>query len=186
MQKKVSDRDVRREIFKEIKPFLKEKLGKFTHQKIDDNWHFISLGFVRDEMTYVFGINVGFFNKEELEDHYSHVGMNILVRTNGENKDLRLKYNNFFDKYLSGWINKTPERYTSFRGGSGFEYSRMKGVTEFKDEQQMIDFIKESITQINNIYPYIIANPESIFSHVVRAAPPWDETILEIALNLSN
>lgn len=186
MQTKVLDRDVRREIFKQIKPFLKEKLGKFTHQKIDDNWHFISLGFVKDEMTYVFGLNMGFFNKNELKDRYSHLGMNVLVRTNGEDKDLRAKYNNFFENHLKNWTNQKPERYTSFRGGAGFEYARMKEISDFENENQMVDFLKEGIIGINKLYPYIIANPESIFSHVVRAAPPWDETILEIALNLSN
>ncbi len=181
MQEKISDRDVRREIFKEIKPFFKEKLGKFTHQRVSDSWHFIGLGFVREEMTYVFGINVGFFNREELNSQFSHVGMNVLVRTNGTNKELRSKYNDFFNKHLKDWTTAQEEKYTSFRGGVGFEYVRMQKISKFNNIEGIIDYLKDAILQTNKIFPYIIENPESIFSHVVRAAPPWHETILELA-----
>ena len=180
MQKKVSDRDVRREIFKEIKPFLKEKLGKFTHQKIDDNWHFISLGFVRDEMTYVFGINIGFF-KVSSQKNYSHVGMNVLVRTNGVNRELRLKYRDFFRNNLQSWISDDEMVYTSDRGGVGSEFPKYKKLTEFKSDQEIIDFVKECIDGIHAIYPKIADNPENVFENVLRAAPPWSDTFIKLA-----
>lgn len=184
MQEKISDRETRRKIFQQIKPYFKQKLGKFTHQNNDDDWHFISLGFVREEMTYVFGINMGFFKKDDLKaDAYTDFGMNVLVRTNGENIDLRKKYNDFFAKYLADWTNRENGKYTSFRGGAGTEYIRMKKISEFKTCQEMIDFLKDSIDKLSEIYKHVAPNPESIFSHVVRAAPPWHDTILEIALD---
>ena len=184
MDEIILNREQRRTIFKAIKPIFKTKLGKYTHQRISDDWHFLGLGFVREDMTYVFGINVGFYTEsKELDIPYKRVGMNLLVRTNGINKDLRKKYKEFFQHYLKDWINSEQNKYESFRGGIGIEFSRIKSVSEFSNITEIIDFLKESIIQFSKIYPYIAANPESIFSHVVRAAPPWHETILEIALN---
>ena len=51
------------EIFRIVKPVFKSKLGKYTHQRISGDWHFHGLAFVRDEMTYVFGFNIGLFYK---------------------------------------------------------------------------------------------------------------------------
>ena len=186
MAKIILDRDQRRFIFKLIKPTFKNKLGRYTHQRVSDNWHFLGLGFVREEMTYVFGINVGFFIKEELTDYpYTDVGMNVLIRTNGINEDLRNKYKEFFQSHLKDWTNSEQNSYTSFRGGVGIEFSRLKKLSEFETIEEIADFLKDSIKKLNQIYPYIAANPESIFSHVVRAAPPWHDTILEIALQNS-
>jgi hypothetical protein len=180
------ERESRKKIFLGIKPYFKEKLGRYTHQRISDEWHFYSLGFVRDEMTYVFGINIGFFKKEVIPNmEYSHVGMNLLVRTNGLNPELRLEYYNFFKKNLQDWILSTEQPYTSFRGGNGIEFPRLRNINSFRDDEQIIVFLKNSIDKINCIYPLIYENPESIFSHVVRAAPPWQDTILQIALENS-
>lgn len=187
MAKIILDRDQRRFLFKLIKPTFKNKLGRYTHQRVSDNWHFIGLGFVREEMTYVFGINVGFFIKEELSQYpYTDVGMNVLVRTNGINEDLRKKYKEFFQKYLADWSHSGQNSYTSFRGGVGIELSRLRKISEFSDIEEIADFLKDSIKELSKIYPYIITNPENIFSHVVRAAPPWHDTILELALQNTN
>lgn len=174
----------RQTIFRAIKPYFIEKMGKFTHQKISEDWHFRGLAFVRDDMTYVFGFNVGFFRKnKELPDYnYDYVGCNVLVRTNGINEALRKKYKDFFEQHLSNWILKEKETYTSFRGGVGIELPRIMPVKSFVDDEEIKDFIKTGIKELSRIWPYIAANPENIFTNVVRGNPPWDETILELAL----
>lgn len=178
-----SEKDSRRKIFSAIKPVFKEKLGKYTHQRISDEWHFYGLGFVRDEMTYVFGYNVGFFKKTEIPKmEYSHLGMNVLVRTNGLNPELRNKYKQFFTEHLKNWHNTEPYEYTSFRGGIGTEFPYIKKIEDFKDYDEVQDFLVKGIEGLQAIFPYIYQNPEHIFSHVVRAAPPWHDTILQMAL----
>ena len=183
MAKITLDREQRRNIFKQIKPTFKDKLGRYTHQRVSDSWHFLGLGFVREEMTYVFGINIGFFLKEENYNlPYSHVGMNVLIRTNGINEDLRRKYKEFFDKHLSSWIKSKQNSYSSFRGGVGVELPHIVPISNFSDTTEITDFLKNSIIKLSQIYPFITSNPESIFTHIVRAAPPWHDTILEMAL----
>ncbi len=135
-------------------------------------------------MTYVFGFNVGFFRKDKKLPpfDYNYVGCNVLVRTNGVNAPLRKKYKDFFEKHLSNWILEDKEIYTSFRGGIGIELPRIVRIDTFSGKDEIIDFIKDSILRLSEIWPYIAANPENIFTNVVRGNPPWDETILEIAL----
>ena len=183
MDEIVLNREQRRNIFRAIKPTFKNKLGRYTHQRVSDKWHFLGLGFVREEMTYVFGINIGFFTEsKECEIPYKRVGMNLLVRTNGINEDLRKKYKDFFQNHLKDWINSEQNRYESFRGGIGIEFPRIKKISDFANVTEITDFFKDSIIKLHKIYPFIAANPDSIFSHVVRAAPPWHDTILELAL----
>jgi len=184
MPKKDPKYEWRQSIFRTVKPFFIDKLGKFTHQKISEDWHFRGLAFVRDDMTYVFGINVGFFRKNKnLPDfNYDYVGCNVLVRTNGINEALRGKYRDFFEKYLKDWILNEKEVYTSFRGGIGVELPRIKPISSFSKDKQIVDFIKTSIQELTSIWPYVASNPENIFTNVVRGNPPWDETILELAL----
>ena len=45
-----------------------------------------------------------------------------------------------------------------------------------------IDFLKDSISRLAEIWPYIASNPDNVFSHVVRGTPPWDNTIIELAM----
>ena len=184
MQKKDPKYEWRQSIFRAVKPYFAEKLGKFTHQQISEDWHFRGLAFVRDDMTYVFGFNVGFFRKDKKLPpfDYNYVGCNVLVRTNGVNAPLRKKYKDFFEKHLSNWILEDKEIYTSFRGGIGIELPRIVRIDTFSGKDEIIDFIKDSILRLSEIWPYIAANPENIFTNVVRGNPPWDETILEIAL----
>ena len=160
-----------KEIFHEIKPYFNEKLGKYTHQRISGDWHFHGLGFVNGDMTYVFGINLGFF-KVSTQRHYSHVGMNVLVRTNGINRDLRLKYRDFFREHLLNWISDDEMVYTSDRGGMGSEFPKYKKLENFKNNKDIINFLKESIDEIKKMLPEISKNPEQIFDEVLRAAPP--------------
>jgi len=179
------DRDRIREIFVGIKTYFKDKLGKYTHQRISGDWHFHGLGFVNGDMTYVFGINIGFF-KVSTKKHYSHVGMNVLVRTNGINRELRLKYRDFFRHQLSGWISDAEAVYTSDRGGIGSEFPRYRALSDFENDEQIIEFLKECVDGIHKIYPLIAANPERLFDGVLRASPPWQDLLVDIALEYSN
>jgi len=166
-------------IFRDIKPYFKERLGKYTHQRVAGEWHFHGLAFVRDEMTYVFGINIGFFRLIE-NSSYSHVGMNVLVRTNGVNTELRLKIKDFFRENLKDWITSPEKPYTSFRGGEGTEFPRYKLISEFETEEQILQFLYESIDVIHEkIYPKIIENHNEMFNFIVRAAPPWHESLIQ-------
>ena len=92
----------RRKIIQSVRECFQNKLGKYTHQRISDEWFFYGLGFTREEMQYVFGFNAGFFKTEEIEGHtYSHIGVNVLVRTNGINPELKgLNSLQIFDKAL--------------------------------------------------------------------------------------
>ncbi len=174
----------RQSIFRAVKPYFIQKLGKFTHQQISEDWHFRGMAFVRDDMTYVFGFNVGFFRKDkQLADYdYNFVGCNVLVRTNGVNTALRNKYKVFFEQHLGNWILENKGLYTSFRGGIGIELPRIVRLETFAGDEEIIDFLKDSILRLAEIWPNVAANPDNIFTNVVRGAPPWDETILELAL----
>lgn len=185
MLKKDSKYLWRQGIFRALKPFFTEKIGKFTHQKISEDWHFRGLAFVRDDMTYVFGINAGFFrrNMSLPEYEFDYVGMNVLVRTNGLNPGLRNKYKYFFESYLEKWILESETQYESFRGGIGIEFPRILKLESFGSDEEIVDFLKDCTYRLSEIWPYIASNPENIFSHVVRGNPPWDETIIELALN---
>lgn len=174
------DRERIRNVFLQVKPYFKERLGKYTHQRISGDWHFHGLGFVNGDMTYVFGINIGFFKVSE-KKHYSHVGMNVLVRTNGINRELRLKYRDFFRNKLKDWISDDEMVYTSDRGGVGSEFPRYKSLSELKTDDEIIDFIKECIDGVFAIYPEIAENEDSLFDNVLRAAPPWHDAITRLA-----
>ncbi len=164
-------------IFREIKPDFLDKLGKYTHQRITDYRHFHGLAFVKDELTYLFGFNVGFFGtpKEPL----THIGMNVLVRTNGEEQEYRKKLFDFFEKNLENWYIEEGN-YTSFRGGIGTNFSRTKKISSFKNEDEIIEFIKNGIIELQKIYPEIIKNPDNIFDDVLRAGYPWLDTIGDV------
>ena len=174
------DRDRIKNVFQSVKPYFREKLGKYTHQRISGDWHFHGLGFVNGDMTYVFGINIGFFKVSE-KKHYSHVGMNVLVRTNGINRELRLKYRDFFRKNLKNWISDDEMVYTSDRGGVGSEFPKYQNIDYFKSDTEIINFIKECIDGIYAIYPDIVKNDNGIFDNVLRAAPPWSDSFIELA-----
>lgn len=184
MFEKDKNYDWRQKIFRDIKPYFNQKIGKFTHHKISEDWHFRGLAFVRDDMTFVFGFNVGFFRKDiNLDDYqYDYVGCNVLVRTNGINPSLRNKYKDFFEKKLSRWILEDKNIYTSFRGGIGIELPRIKKIDLFSNDDDIVSFINESIYELSHVWPYIAANPDNIFSNVVRGTPTWDESILELSL----
>ncbi len=182
----INNKDWRLDIFRSVKPAFRQYLGQYTHKKLSEDWHFRAMAFVREEMTYVFGFNIGFFRRQkEPKLAYTHVGMNVLVRTNGENPTLRAKYRSFFEENLKDWINMPKDIYTSFRGGVGIELPRMMHITDFTEEKQIVDFLIESIRLLNMaVYPKIAHNPDKIFSLVVRGAPLWNETIIEIAREL--
>lgn len=181
---KIQEQSKTREIFRAVKSHFREKLGKYTHQRVSGDWHFHGLAFVRDEMTYVFGFNVGFFRKD-ISKGYDTVGMNVLVRTNGAGKKLREKFDDFFKKELEYWY-LSRETYTSFRGGLGNEYGRYKKIDDFDSDEDIISFIKEGIDELNKLYPIIINNPDDIFDDVMRASYPWHDTILDVCNNILN
>ena len=174
------DRDSIRDVFTRIKPYFKTKLGKYTHQRISGDWHFHGLGFVNGDMTYVFGINIGFF-KVSTKRNYSHVGMNVLVRTNGVNRELRLKYRDFFRKNLSSWTSDDEMIYTSDRGGIGSEFPKYRAISEFSSNDEILKFLEECIDGIHMIYRKIAENPDKLFENVLRAAPPWHDLLIQIA-----
>jgi hypothetical protein len=180
MEEIAIDRDRIRDVFIGIKPYFKEKLGKYTHQRISGDWHFHGLGFVNGDMTYVFGINIGFF-KVSTKKHYSHVGMNVLVRTNGINRELRLKYRDFFRQHLAGWISDSEMIYTSDRGGIGSEFPKYRALSEFQNNEEIVEFLKECVDGIHKVYPLIASNPDKLFENVLRAAPPWHDLLVQIA-----
>lgn len=185
MEEVLIDRERIRKVFLQVKPYFKEKLGRYTHQRISGDWHFHGLGFVNGDMTYVFGINIGFF-KVSTKRNYSHVGMNVLVRTNGVNRDLRLKYREFFRNQLQSWISDDEMIYTSDRGGIGSEFPNYKFISEFKSDQEIVEFLKSCIDGIYDIYPAIGENPNQLFENVLRAAPPWHDRLIDIAISHSN
>ena len=172
------DKDNIKAIFKAVKPVFKKHLGKYTHQRISGDWHFRGLGFVRDEMTYVFGFNVGFYKKDSKED-YDSVGMNVLIRTNGLDPKLREKYSSFFKEHLKDWYTAIDE-YSSFRGGEGYELSRYFPAEQFNNIDEIIEFLKDSIIKLSEIYKEIIKNPDNIFDDVVKAAFPWLDSIIDV------
>lgn len=184
MQLKGEKYQHRQQIFKAVKPYFTKNFAKFTHHKFSEDWHFRGLAFVRDDMTYVFGFNIGFFRKDKsLPDYeFDYVGCNVLVRTNGINSPLRNKYKSFFEKLLSDWISKDEEEYTSFRGGIGVELSRIAKVDSFSNDKEIVEFLIDGVSKLNIIWPSIAANQDNIFTNVVKGTPPWDESILELAL----
>jgi hypothetical protein len=172
-------RETIQNVCRKVKPDFQEKLGEYTHKRVTDHWYFHGLGFVKEGMLYVFGINLGFF-QGNTEDNYSQVGMNVLVRTNGSNRKLRNKFKSFFAEHLKDWINQPVIDYLSERGGVGKEFAFYKPVAEFETEDEIVDFLKQGIDSIKKIYPKILKNPEKIFDDVLRAAPMWELTLLEV------
>ncbi len=172
--------EANKEIFRLIKPYFFEKLGNFTYQTVSQDWHFHGLGFVKDELTYVFGINVGFFRIED-PVHFSHLGMNILVRRNGNNPELRDKYYDFFKSFSPKWSEQKESTYSSPRGGEGAQFPRYKKIIDFDSQGKIIDFLKNSIDFVHGeIYPAIWENKEELFSGVDIASPPWETSLLEL------
>ncbi len=165
-------------ILRTVKPYFRKKLGKNTHKKRSEDWWFYGLAFTREDAVYVFGINLGFFRKEG-GDKINKVGMNVLIRTNGELSELRQQYCEFFRTHLKDWINQKEGFYTSERGDEGVELARYRNLDDFSSEKELIDFLKGSIDGFHAIYPRIIENPNHIFDSVVRAAPYWEERIID-------
>ncbi len=172
--------DKLKNILLEIKKYFNEQLGKYTHKKTSKDWFFYGLGFSSDELGYVFGINIGFFYNSDI-NLYEKMGMNVLVRTNGEFSEIRQNFLHFFRQNLIHWAN-TPEKeyFTAERDGKGIEFGRYANLNTFENEQQIISFFKEGIDNFQQIYPKILESGNEIFSKVVRAAPPWKESILEL------
>ncbi len=166
------------QIFIAVKPVFKKHLGKYTHQRISGEWHFHGMGFVKDEMTYVFGFNIGFYKKSE-ESNYTKVGMNVLIRRNGIETELRTKFAEFFIEKLKVWYYE-HDQYSSFRGGVGDELSRYKNISDFNDIDEIISYLSESIIELSKIYPEIIKNPDYIFDDVLKASFPWIDTIADV------
>ena len=182
MNEEESEKERRRLIVSRVRDYYCERLGKYTHQRISDEWYFYGLGFVRGDMTYVFGFNAGFFKKQNSQSMpYTHVGVNVLVRTNGVNPVLRTQYLKFFKHHLGDWITSHFVDYTSFRGGVGKEFPHYKPISSFHSDDQIVDYIKEGIDGIYSLYPIIAKNPDGIFNGVVCSSSPWTESIVDLA-----
>lgn len=171
--------DLLKNIFRLVRPHMNHKLGKYTHHKESTDWSFYGLAFTRRDMGYVFGINVGFF-RHSAENLYKKAGMNLLVRTNGENPEIRQGLLEFFREGLADWINQAERDFSyPVRGDEGIELARFKDVAEFETEDEIADFIKNSIDGFQKIYPKIVNMPD-LFDGIVRAAPKWNEDIVSI------
>jgi hypothetical protein len=158
----------RRKIIQSVRDYYQTKLGKYTHQRISDDWFFYGLGFVKDDMTYVFGFNAGFFKKEQTNNQaYSHVGCNVLVRTNGTNSQLRGQYVKFFRHELTEWITEPEQGYSSFRGGVGTIFPHYRAINSFYSDEDIVRYIKEGLDGVFKIYPAIAVNPDGIFDNVM-------------------
>ncbi len=178
------DPHITQNLFRSVKPYFRDKLGKYTHQRVSGDWHFHGLAFVKEEMTYVFGFNVGFFRKN-LPNGYDTVGMNVLVRTNGISSKLRTQYEQFFDENLKGWY-FTKDQYTSFRGEVGSEFGRYQNISDFRKLDDMVNFVLVAIDGLNSIYPKIFENTNGIFDDVMRASYPWHDTIADVCASVLN
>jgi len=176
---RVSEEKIRN-ILQDIKKYFNDKLGKYTHKKSSKDWFFYGLGFSTENLGYVFGFNIGFFYNSEI-NLYEKIGMNVLIRTDGEQVEIRNQYLNFFRQKLSTWSN-TPEKdyFTLERDGKGIEIGRYAEIKSFETEEQILQFLKECVDGIHAIYPDIIYRSDNIFHKVVRAAPPWKEPIIEL------
>lgn len=173
----------RQHIFREVKHYFIDKIGKFTHHKYEPEYHFRGIAFVLGEMTYLFGFNIGFYRTNTLSQLYEYdtVGANMLIRTNGINEPLRIKFKEFFEKHLKDWTLGSKTSYTGPRGDVGILLPRYKDMYYFSNDQQIIEFFKKSIEQYSQVFKFIKANPEGIFNNVVRANPPWDEFLIDLA-----
>lgn len=164
----------------DTKRYFGDKLGKYTHKKTSNDWNFYGLGFSKDDLGYVFGFNIGFFYKSDI-NLYKKVGMNVLIRTNGLNPEQRQEYLNFFRLKLSDWTN-TPETnyYTVERNGKGIEIGRYVDISSFNTEDEISKYLYECIDGIHAIYKDIINQKNPIFEKVMRAAPPWKESLIDL------
>ena len=166
-----------KEYMRVVKPFFMEKLGKYTHKRISDQWYFHSMAFSNYDMGYVFGINIGFF-KPVFDEQNAYAGMNMTIRTDGQNPSLKYKFLTFFRKNLKDWVNYPEATYNNTeRGDSGIILARYKKLSDFENTDLMIDFFTNCIIKYQGIYPELIKNEDLIFSEIVRAAPDWREYI---------
>lgn len=176
---KISNERVK-SILLDVKRYFGDKLGKYTHKKASKDWSFYGLAFSREDLSYVFGFNVGFFYKSEV-NLYKKIGMNVLIRTNGLEQEQRKKYLDFFRLKLSKWAN-VPETnyYTVERNGKGIEIAKYADINNFDNEVEVLKFLYECIDGMNEVYAEIANHKGSMFDKVVRAAPPWKEPIKEL------
>lgn len=166
-------------ILRSVRPFLSHNLGKYTHQKSSADWSFVGFAFTKKDLGYIFGINIGFFKRNK-ESMFRFAGMNILIRTNGGEEVLRGKILNFFRTNLSDWANQNEKIYSyPARGDEGIEVARYKNIDEFTSQNEIVEYIKDSILKFHDLYPKIIENTE-LFENIVRAAPKWDESFIDI------
>ncbi len=173
------DKEDIKEVCRLIRPYFYEKLGSYTHKRVSDDWYFHGLGFVKDGMFYVFGYYLGFF-RVDYSENYNYVGMNVLIRRNGTNPELREKYYQFLKQNLEGWYSFPETEYTSERGEIGAKFTNYKLISDFKDKTEMVEFLKQCIDGIYKMYPKVIENHDNMFHGVFRAAPPWDTTIVNL------
>lgn len=172
------DKEDIRSLLRDVRPYFREKLGDMTHKRVSDEWYFHALGFVREELTYVFGFNLGFFVPDGNES-YKYAGMSITVRANGMSQDVRAGYVDFFAEHLANWSNRPDERYTSDRGGEGLLLTRYLELGN-QSRDEIIAFMKEAIDGIHAIYPKVVENAK-LFRYVMCAEMPWDKPFVSLA-----
>lgn len=173
-------KEYRRVIMTRVRDYYTSRLGRYTHQRISHEWYFYGLGFMKADMTYVFGFNAGFFNKNLSQKDYTHVGANVLVRTNGVNPLLRTQFLKFFRHHMADWITAPEADYISFRGGVGKELPHYRTLDTFRNDDEIVDYIKGGLDGIYNVYNVIAKNPDNIFDDVVCSMNPYNESILDL------
>jgi len=175
------NKDKIKEILHHAKHILNTKLGKFTHKKQSDDWYFYGLAFIREDIGYMFGFNIGLFNNDSQEG-YTDLGMNVLVRLNGEAENDRHELLAFFRKYLKEWQTREEMIYEyPERGDKGINLARYAKVDSFEDIEQIIAYFNECANQLQGVYSKILERHDNLFLDIVRATPPWKTGITEIA-----
>lgn len=174
------DQDKIKTVLEGIDSHFVSKLGKYTHKKSSAEHHIHSLNFIRKDMRHLFGIHIGFFKKTS-DTIFSHVGMAVKVQTSGSDTALREQILHFFRSHLQLWLNQPERDYTTLDTDErGIELGRLKAVREFKNTEQILDFLRGCIDGLYRIYPKITENPGGIFDNIVRDAPTWQDSILDM------
>lgn len=168
-----------REILREVKQLFQDNLGQYTHKRVTDDWYYHSLAFTHKDMGYLFGFNIGLFKKGP--DYYDHIGMNIVIRSDGQDPVRRKKFQAFFRENLKDWINQPEYCYIqSERGGEGVIFPRYRKICKYDKQEDLVNFLRDAINELQPVYLKILENPDNLFDKVVRAAPGWSEGILNL------
>ncbi len=173
--------EIIKEVLRQVKPAFIEKLGKYTHKRVTKEWYYHSLAFSHKALGYLFGFTIGFYKKGNAIN-FDHVGMNVVVRSNGDDVQRRKRFVEFFREKLQHWTNEPEYGYVfSERNGQGIVFPRYREIGELDTTEDWVSFLAEAIDELQELYAKIIDCQDDLFKDVVRAAPYWNEQIIEYA-----